>query len=152
MNVFVTILAGVTVFVIGQILVKLWIEPVHDLRKTIGAISHALIERANVIHNPGLPTKESMQETSRELRKLSSQLEAHLFLIPAYRKTAFVFGLPAFDQIRTASSNLIGLSNSIFAVSTNETNIYKEISKREEIICDSLGIFMAAENRWPDDA
>jgi hypothetical protein len=89
-----------------------------------------------------------MDETSRELRKLSSQLQSHLYLVPIYRVTAWVFRLPAADKIRTASSNLIGLSNSVFQA---RESIYKINSKRVETICDSLGIYMAEEDRWPKD-
>ncbi|MGH7262102.1 MAG: hypothetical protein ACREI9_15780, partial [Nitrospiraceae bacterium] len=63
-------------YVAGQLISKLVIEPVQETRKTIGQVSHALIERANVIQNPGVPTTEVMRDTSRELRKLSSQLQS----------------------------------------------------------------------------
>jgi len=51
-TVFLTIFAGVVTYVLGQIVLKLVIEPVQDLRRTIGAISLTLIERANVTQNP----------------------------------------------------------------------------------------------------
>ena len=74
-TVFFTVLSGVITYVLGQLVLRLVIEPVQELRRTIGVISHTLIERANVIQNPGVPTNEVMDETSRELRKLSSQLQ-----------------------------------------------------------------------------
>ena len=55
-TVFLTVLAGVITYVLGQLILRLVIEPVQDLRRTIGGISHALIERTNVIQNPGLPS------------------------------------------------------------------------------------------------
>src|ERR1700740_3158470 len=97
---FFTVLSGVLVYVVGQIILKFFIEPVHDLKKTIGAISHSLIERGNVLYNPGVNSTEVNNETSREFRKLASQLESHLFLIPCYSSTARIFRLPAFAEIR----------------------------------------------------
>jgi len=141
-----TVLSGVLTYVAGQLILKLVIEPVQDLKKTIGQISHVLIERANVISNPGVPTSEVMDATSSELRRLSSQLHAHLYLVPAYDKTARVFRLPTRDRILTAASNLIGLSNSVFKA---RDSIYEANAKRNEGICDALGIYLAPGDRLP---
>lgn len=146
--VFLTVLSGVITYVLGQLVVKLVIDPVQDLRRTIGIISHALIERANVIQNPGVPASEVMHETSQELRKLSSQLQSHLYLVPLYEKTARVFRLPTHEKIRAASSALIGLSNSVFEA---RENIYKINAKRVETICDSLSIYLDEGSRWPKE-
>jgi hypothetical protein len=39
-TVFFTVLSGVITFVVGQIIVKLILDPVRDTRKTIGLVSH----------------------------------------------------------------------------------------------------------------
>lgn len=57
-TVFFTVLSGVSIFVIGQLIVKLVLDPVHDLKKIIGQISHTLIERANIIANPAYPPEK----------------------------------------------------------------------------------------------
>jgi len=141
-----TVVFGVIIFVLGQLVVSLIIEPAQNLRRTIAAISHALIERANVIQDGGLSTKAVMDETSAELRKLSSQLQSRFYMVPLYRITASVFRLPAAEKIRAASGALIGLSNSI--VQSRES-VYKINAKRVQIVCDSLGIYLDEENRWP---
>ncbi|MGO9235529.1 MAG: hypothetical protein ACLP4V_16205 [Methylocella sp.] len=51
-GVFWTVFSGTVIYVLGQLALKLVIEPIHDLKKTIGVISYSLIERANVIYNP----------------------------------------------------------------------------------------------------
>jgi hypothetical protein len=43
-----TVLAGILVFVIGQITIKFIVEPVHDLYKLYGEITHAVIYYDNV--------------------------------------------------------------------------------------------------------
>lgn len=148
-TVLVTVLSGVLTYVVGQLILKLVIEPVQDTKKTIGQISHSLIERANVISNPGVPSTEVMDATSSELRKLSSQLQAHLYLVPSYARTAKIFGLPTRACILTASRALIGLSNSVFRASetVNEDN-----TKRIEHICDALGIYFPPDDRLQNEA
>jgi len=147
-TVFITVLSGVITFVIGQLVVKLILDPVQDLKKTIGQISHVLVERANVIANPGVPSKEIMDDTSDSLRRLSAQLHAHLYLVPLYKQTSTVFRLPSKDALLAASSNLIGLSNSVYRA---DDRIYEVNAKRVEGICDSLGIYLAEGSRWPKD-
>jgi hypothetical protein len=147
-TVFLTVLSGVLTYVAGQLVLKLVIEPVHELRKTIGLISHVLIERANVIQNPGVPTEEVMDITSQELRKLSSLLQSHLYLVPKYDLTARVFRLPSKQELLNASSALIGLSNSVYRATGN---VYEVNAKRVETVCDSLGIYLDEANRWPKE-
>ena len=52
-TIFWTVLSAVTSFVIGQVIVKLVIEPVQEMKKTVGQVAHALIDRAHVISSPG---------------------------------------------------------------------------------------------------
>lgn len=138
-----SVLSGVV-----QIVLKLMIEPVQEMKKTIGQISHSLIEHANVIQNPGVPPEEKIKETSQHLRKLSSQIQTHLYLVPLYGLTAWVFRLPSRAQVLVASQGLMGLSNSVFRATDK---IYEQNSKRVERVCDSLGIFMSEGDRWPKE-
>ena len=108
-TVFLTIVTGVVTFVLGQIIVKLLIDPVQEMKRTIGQISHSLIENANVIQNPGVPKEDMINETSQHLRKLSSQLEAHIYLIPAYGFTSKLFCLPSRNSILKAARALMGV-------------------------------------------
>ena len=143
-TVFITVISGVLTYVFGQLVLKLVIEPVQETRKTIATISHFLIEYANIIGNPGVPSTEVMHETSKHLRKLSSQLQSHLFLVPNYRTTAKIFRLPSHEQVLSASRNLIGLSNSVFRASEK---IYDQHAARVEHICDALEIYRPEDER-----
>ena len=138
-TVLVTVLSGVLTYVVGQLVVKIVIEPVQETRRTIGQISHSLIEHANVISNPGVPTEEVMRETAQHLRKLSSQLQSHLYLVPAYTTTAKDFVLPTKDNLLLASKYLIGLSNSVYRATDG---IYEQNANRVEKVCDALAIYM----------
>lgn len=147
-TIFFTVLSGVITFVIGQLIVKLILDPVQDMKKTIGQVSHTLVERSYVIANPGVPTKENMDFTSDSLRRLSSQLHAHLYIIPWYDKTSKVFCLPSKEKLLDASKALIGLSNSVYRP---ENKVYEANTKRVERVCDSLGIYLAKDSRWPKE-
>lgn len=142
---FTTVLSGVSVFVIGQATVKLLIDPVQEMKRTIGAIAHALTEHAQVISNPGLLGLDKERGTSEALRKLSAQLETHLYLVPRYDFTRVPFGLPPREKVLKAASHLIGLSNSVFA--SKSENIYERNAMSVERIHDALGIYMRDHDR-----
>ena len=74
MNVFTTILAGVAVFVLGQILLKLVIEPVQKLREAIAEVAFYLANDHAVIHNAVTVEKELAQAAYSNLRQLGAQI------------------------------------------------------------------------------
>lgn len=148
-TVFLTIFAGVVTFVIGELIVKLVIDPVQNMKSTIGVISHTLVQYANVIANPGTPKQELMDEASTALRGLSSRLRSHLCLVPKYNLTARLFGLPSHQQVCSASRALIGLSNSVYRATDR---VFEMNAKSVEHVCDSLGIPMEEGDRWPEDS
>ena len=55
MSVFITVFSGVLVFVIGQIVVKLIIEPINDFKKERSKIIYDLVFYANKLANPKGP-------------------------------------------------------------------------------------------------
>jgi hypothetical protein len=139
MEIFLTILSGVIVFILGQLALKLLIEPIQEFRKTVADIAYALIEYANVYANPGVVGNENEKQASEELRKLSSRLNAQIYLIPFYRLIAKIFGLPPRDKLESTAKDLIGLSNGVFKSSTGLvlTNL-----KRAKRIRITLGIYV----------
>ena len=147
-TVWLTVISGVLTYVVGQLVLKLMIEPVQEMKKTIGQISHSLIEHANVIQNPGVPSEEKIKETSQHLRKLSSQIQTHLYLVPLYGLTAWVFRLPSRAQVLEASQCLMGLFINVFRITDK---IYEQNLKKVEKICDSLRIFMLEGDRLPKE-
>lgn len=113
MQVFLTVFSGVLVFVLGQIFLKLVIDPVHQLKRIISDISFALIQYANVWRSPGLPYEEDKEliKASGEFHKLASLLNASRYLIPIYNQTRIIFFLPKGEELDSAGQNLIALSN-----------------------------------------
>ncbi len=49
---FVTVISGVFIFVIGQLVIKFVIDPIKELKQTLGAIYFILIFHAPAIYTP----------------------------------------------------------------------------------------------------
>ncbi len=84
MTIFITILSGVIVFVLGQTILKLFVEPWQMQRECIAKISNSLLLYANVYSNPGNNSKEEATLVSSEIRKLAAELVASCNRIPFY--------------------------------------------------------------------
>ena len=112
MSIFLTIISGVAVFVIGQTILKLFVEPWQVQRECIAKIAHHLLLYANVYSNPGVGTDEANMEASTATRKLSAELIASCLRIPFYDALSSWKLFPKMKQIVEAQKNLIGLSNS----------------------------------------
>ena len=142
MQVFLTVFSGVLVFVIGQIFLKLVIDPVHQLKRIISDISFALIQYANVWRSPDLPYEEDKEllEATGEFRKLASLLNASRYLIPIYNQTKIIFFLPKGKELDSAGQNLIALS--ILLENPEDPRSGLEYARKgyEKEICGALNI------------
>lgn len=137
METFMTIISGVIVFILGQLALKLIIDPIQEFRKILADIAFALIEYANIYSNPGYAGNELEKKASEEFRKLSSRLNAQMYLILCYGCTSKLFRLPSKDKLLEAASELIGLSNGVFKSPTDLVNKNLDRAKNIRII---LGI------------
>lgn len=114
-----TIISAVMIFVLGQISLKLIIEPIQELKKEISEILNAMVFYADRISNPNSNSQDVIDEVSKILRKHASNLEAKSSIIPFYRIFEIFRVLPNKQNISEAKSHLIGLSNSL---SNSENN------------------------------
>lgn len=142
MQIFWTIVTGVLVFLIGQAVLKFLLEPLQEFRRTVSEVAHALIEYANVYGNPGLGDDQKLKEASRTLRNLSSRMHAQMYLTPKYRYIAKVLCFPSEKSVSEAVTNLIGLSNSVFASGDPVAN-----AGRANKIRKALGIYIPEGER-----
>ena len=108
-----TIIGGVTVYVIGRIIEKFYIEPVHEQAKLIGEIADTLIFYANIYLNPDIGKTEELDETAKILRQYASHLMASTQRIRGYWFLQLFRVVPKHKNIIKAHENLIGLSNSV---------------------------------------
>jgi|SRR5882672_686705 len=144
MTVFLTILAGVATFALGQFVLVLLVEPVRELKRTIADIAVALIKYANIYSNPGVVGDEKENEAARELRALASKLNAQMYLVPAYSKLYRLFGLPAKSSISQSMRYLIGISN---AMHKGNADMGTANAEKSDKVCDLLGIHMPDQDR-----
>ena len=128
-----TVCSSVTVLVTGQIIIKFLLDPLTELRKLLGEISDSLTFYANVYANPGQISEEITVEAMRDLRQRSSQLWARALALPLYSLFRFLRLVPSKKQISEASSNLIGLSNSLGSGGDPKTNTEAAVAIREAL-------------------
>lgn len=113
--IFTTIISGVTVFVLGQIFLKMVIEPVQNLKATISKVAHCLTNDYIILMNADVLSKKESQETYKKLRNLGAQLYADLHVVPLYHFFRNIFGLPSFNNLVEASDKLFGISNKMYS-------------------------------------
>lgn len=139
-----TIAGGVIVYALGHLFVALFVEPIHRLRSLIGEIADSLVFYANVYSNPGSGKMERMDEASEVLRRQAAQLRARAHSIPGYVFWVFTGLVREKAEIKEASAELIGLSNSVHR---SEPNLGIQNYRRQEKIEELLGIRGSTERK-----
>jgi hypothetical protein len=126
--VFYIIIAGVIIYVAGEIIVKIVIDPVQELKRVISDIAFKLIHYSHVYKIApsgeegafGAGEKrsvdpEKLEQAADEYRKLASMLNAGYRLVPFYAIAKLLFFLPKEADIIEARNELLGMSEEIFA-------------------------------------
>lgn len=130
-----TIFGGVVVFVIGQLVNRIFIGPYFEYQKVISDIDRDLIYFANIYNNPGQhnsnnPNAEKAQEN---LRKISCDLRRAYRNIPY--KNIFIKNnlLIQESDKETVARELVGLSSALWRAEDIDHNL-KRHDKIREII------------------
>lgn len=99
---------------LGQIVVKVVIDPIKDLKELLGEIQFSLIFQAQAIYTP-VGNKAAEDAAQKVIRDLASKLRAKTEVIPWYSLCLRISRefLPSKKNIMDASAYLIGLSNSL---------------------------------------
>lgn len=85
MTIFLTVVSGVSVFVLGQIVLEFLVKPALALRTTTGEICQTLHRHAGVICNPQHDPANAWPETSAvrdRMRDLAGEFYTRVVLIP----------------------------------------------------------------------
>lgn len=106
-----TIIGGVVVLVVGQMVQKGYVEPFQEMQKTIGEISSALLVYGNRCDHR--INEELKQEATRAFRRLSGDLIGKRRVILHYGIFERLELLPSKGGIAEAAKNLVFLSNSV---------------------------------------
>ena len=144
MATFLTIIAGVCVFVLGQLALKMFIEPIQELRKVIATINNDLFYYAGILTNPRPYGDERMMKASDAMRVNSARLVSTKSLIPFYKHLHKAFALPHEPGIKKAKEKLIFLSNGFEGNLENQSilNLYAIQHVKE-----GLGIYISADEK-----
>ena len=137
MTVFLTVISGVLIFVLGQTILKLLIEPVNDMKKAIGDVAYTLLQYSNAYGNVEVISDAAKLANIRnEIRTLGSNLLRCISVIPFYKTARKWFFLPREEEVEEAISCLIGLSNSLVVGDP------MRISERERKVFESSKIYL----------
>jgi len=133
--VFWTILSGVSVYVIGQIVLKFIVDPLHAQRETRGKVIDFLIQHKTRYAFPGTEQKNPMikrvgtsaeewghqlEETKYRARELASELMIRVNAVPLYGAFQFVRLVPTRKNVRLAHTELLDLSFHLLKVPVYE--------------------------------
>lgn len=133
--IFATVISGILVLVIGQIIQQLIIAPYLEYRRVVGVIDNKLKFYGNTIYSVDLP-EEVVLETMREIRKLSCDLESvHKMM------TVKIPTVPSKEEISESAKSLLLLSNSAGIKDREFMRLNREsVIKAEETIRKYLKI------------
>lgn len=130
MDVFATIVAGVTVFLLGQITLKLVIEPVQKLREAIAEVAFHLANDHAVIHNAKMVKEEQVVAVSVNFTQLGARLVSSQQLVPFYDQLRKVFALPYKADIGMAAQRISQISNHMYGDHPQKKRTSRSLSHR----------------------
>ena len=137
-----TILGGVVVLVIGQLLSKFLIEPIHELRKVVGEVRFSLAFHGPTILTPISRTPERSDKACDALMKCSSELLVRSEVIPSYSFVSWVSCrfVPEKRRVADAAKCLRGLTTYLHETEDKANAHLDEIESRIQRIERNLGL------------
>ena len=143
---FLTVLVGVVVFVIGQLLSRFLIEPVHTLKLTIGEVRYNLAFYAQEIMTPASRTEQRSDAARAALLKSSCDLQRHAEAIPVYGFCRCLFAIPKHKAVADAAKWLRGLTTYLHETGEKANSHVSEVQSRIDRIEKTLNISALAES------
>jgi hypothetical protein len=134
-SIFLTILSGVTVFVLGQFVLKLVLEPIVSLKNIFGELSALFLREQARITNAN-----ATDEIQNEIKRLSSSILANRQAIPFYKCVAFILRLPNDESLINACGSLNKISYRVVGQrpATSGNDIYAEILNEMKKVSKNL--------------
>lgn len=137
MSTFATIVTGVSVFVLGQIVLKAFIEPVQKLRETIAEVTFHLANADDVVHGVGTVKEERCETVTANLRQLGARLVSNQHLVPFYDYLSKTLSLPEKQQIKRAAERLSQIPAHMYG---NDPVKHERLDLYRIEICELLGV------------
>ncbi|MGO8990456.1 MAG: hypothetical protein ACLQGU_02520 [bacterium] len=120
MTTLLTVVSGALVFIIGQIAIKFFLDPINEQSKVMRQIISSMIFHGDLISNPGPEPADKRMQLCELLRHQAGDLSASTNGIPWYNFWESIGLVPKRDRILSVCSALIGLSNSVFGTADKE--------------------------------
>ncbi len=124
-SIIITVISGVLVYIIGQILKEIWLTPLQEYKELKSKISFSLSYYAQYYSNVvdlatcGEETKKIYKNASDEMRKISCELDGFIETLSWFKPC-----IPQKKKLYEASREIMGISNSFFCpYNTNKTGI-----------------------------
>ena len=129
-----TVSGGVIVLVLGQLLGKFVIDPLHEVKKVLGEIRFALLFHAQAIMTP-VGDHESEDKAGEVLRRLASELHSRVGAVPFYDIWSAISKgfFPSKTSALDAAKRLMGLSNSMRQEGRSDKNAAR-VSRIEKLL------------------
>jgi len=110
-----TVIGGVIVLVIGQIITRFLLEPLLEYRSAVGAIADALLYYAHFFADSGprIVEMKEVNDAADRIRRLAVELTAKTITIPGYRILGRIRLIRPYEEMLRARGALWGLSNSL---------------------------------------
>jgi hypothetical protein len=117
-----TIVGGLIALVLGQLVLRWIIDPLHEFRMLVGEIAFAIVFYINATHDPGFVSAATPQQAREAYRSLSGKLHQRMYAIPLYGLLSLLRVVPPRNDVMKAASQLTGLSNSFGASSEGRSD------------------------------
>lgn len=132
-TVFETIIAGVSVYVIGQIAIKFIIEPILEFRSLLGRVTQFFLR------NQGeMISADGSESTRNELFMLASELLQKRQSIILYSRLSVIYGLPSSNKVLNAARSMNQIGNRVRTGKEErgdeQTIIYNEMQNIENYL------------------
>ena len=147
MEIFKTILAGIFVYVLGQFILKLVIEPLQNLikeiEKTNSLLTYYKLTYSNFEQYPGLDGRKSISNIAEQLREQASLISSQSSIIIGFALWNKIKLLPSEEAIKKIVKNLFDLAQ----ISLNDVANRKIKKNDADIINETINLLNKVENK-----
>lgn len=136
MSIFLTVISGILIFVIGQFILKLVLEPIVSFKEHLGMTSALFLKEQGKITNGS-----GEESIIKEIKTLAALLLAKKKAIPYYNFMANIFCLPTQKNIMSATQEMNLIANLL--KTHQQKNETEKVCKSMHKISELLDITMS---------
>ena len=129
-----TVLGGVSVFLVGQIALKMILEPCQEMKRILGNTSHLLL-----YHQAKITNASANNDIATELKLKSAQIVSQTDVILLYSFVRFFFWLPSKRNVLKASHELNLLSHGMHSVTQPDESLRVDVARDNAIAVREIG-------------